>query len=192
MQRTVSVLLAATLLASACKAKAPAPGVPTLVDKMRSSDLAVRRQGIGDLIKRGDSAVPAIAALLSDPDSSIRYAAATTLWGMGVKARAAVPQLAAALRDSDDSVRAAAAMALGAIGPEASAAVPALVVSLKDQDRNVRLWAVRALGAIGPGAEQAAAALRGMVKDELLAAAIEESLRKIVPRVATGKGPGRH
>ena len=185
MRCRIPLLAAVVMLGSSCGPRTPEVDYSTLIKKLSSNDELVRGKATTDLITIGEPAVPAIVPLLSDPEARIRRTAATTLWGMGVKARQAVPQLAAALSDSDASVRASAAMALGSIGPEARNAVPALIGALRDRDGNVRLWAVKALGEIGPAAEGAVPALKRMAKDEFLGPAIEETIRKLNADAAT-------
>jgi HEAT repeat protein len=70
--------------------------------------------------------VPALAALLADPDKELRIAAAMALENMRASAVDAVPELTRALQDPEGRVRQRAAIALGNIGPAARAAVPAL------------------------------------------------------------------
>ncbi len=189
MRRPILVLMCAALATVSCKQKPPEPDIPGLIEKLRSTDPVVRGRGTADLVTIGEPAVPALVVLLADPDVQIRHVATTTLWGMGVKARAAVPQLATSLRDPDATVRASAAMALAAIGPQAKGAVLALADTLRDRDRNVRLWAVKALGAIGPGAQAALPALRRMAKDEYLGIAIEETIRSIGAKATIAPTP---
>jgi HEAT repeat protein len=114
----------------------------------------------------------------------VRHVAATTLWGMGAKARAAVPGLAQLLSDTETGLRVAAAMALANMGPAAKDAVPALVVALKDRESEVRQWAAKALGAIGPGAQAAIPALVQAARVEPVRQSAEEAIRQI-----RGAGP---
>jgi HEAT repeat protein len=191
MRCRIPLLAAVVMLGSSCGPRTPEVDYSTLIKKLSSNDELVRGKATTDLITIGEPAVPAIVPLLSDPEARIRRIAATTLWGMGEKARAAVPQLAAALGDSDASVRASAAMALGGIGPEAREAVPALIGVLRDRDGNVRLWAVKALGQMGPAAARAVPSLKRMAKDEFLGPAVEEAIRKLNAEAATQPTPGR-
>jgi HEAT repeat protein len=192
MRYAILLVLSMGLLVPACSRGPAGPDIQALVEMLRSSDPLVRGKGTTDLVTIGEPAVPAIIPLLSDPEARVRETAASTLWGMGIKAREAVPQLAEALKDPAPAVRASAAMALGGIGPDAKAAVPALIRSLRDRDRNARMWAVKALGEIGPAAEKAVPVLRRMVKDEFLGSTIEDTIRKINVEVATSAAPSRH
>jgi HEAT repeat protein len=191
MLRRVAPLLAVALVAAACGPKAREVDYSILIEKLKSNDELVRGRATTDLITIGEPAVAAIVPLLSDAEAPIRRLAATTLWGMGVKARAAVPQLAAALGDPDAAVRASAAMALGSIGPAARSAVPALIDALRDRDGNVRLWAVKALGEMGPAAGKAVPSLKRMAKDEFLGPAVEETIRKLNAEAASQPAAAR-
>jgi HEAT repeat protein len=188
----LSLSVAAVVLGAACGPKAPEVDYPALIEKLKSSNELDRGRATTDLVTIGEPAVPALLPLLSDPEARVRRLAATTLWGMGVKARSAVPQLAAALADADASVRASAAMALGAVGPEAESAVPALIGALRDRDSNVRLWAVKTLGDLGPVAAAAVPTLKRMAKDEFLGPSVEETIRKLNAAAATLPPHARH
>ena len=113
---------------------------------------------LGQIGPEAKAAVPALAQVLKDDDSSIRTAAARALGNIGT---AAVPALLKALQNDDARVRAAsvtglgqispnAVSALGEIGADAKAAVPALVAAFKDASNELRTTIVAVLKAIGP------------------------------------------
>jgi HEAT repeat protein len=179
MRVRVLSVAAIVLLAVGCSRKPAGPDIEGLIERLKETDEARRGRAATDLITIGEPAVPALVALLSDPEPRYRRAAASTLWGLGRKAKAAVPQLAGALSDSDPEVRGAAVLALYAMGPDARTAVPALIAAIRDQDRNVRIWAIKALGAIGPEAEPARAAIERYVKDDFLGIAAKEAVAQI-------------
>jgi HEAT repeat protein len=178
MKRVAAVLIACAVAAFGCR-KRPEERTAEWIEKLKSPDAAVNGPAARELIDIGEPAVPALAAVLKDPDPRVRRAAASTLWGLGTRMGAAVPALAETLRDADAEVRLAAAMALESAGPHAAAAVPSLVMALKDADANVRLWSCKALGAAGPAARAAIPALVEAAKVEFLRGSAEESLRKI-------------
>jgi HEAT repeat protein len=93
--------------------------------------------------------VPALTALLKDPDEDVRKEAADALGECGKEARDAVKALAELLKDTDKEVRCAAAEALGNIGPEARDAVPALKAARGDKSEDVQQAAAEALESIG-------------------------------------------
>ncbi|HTR04344.1 MAG TPA: HEAT repeat domain-containing protein [Thermoanaerobaculia bacterium] len=66
--------------------------------------------------RKNPEAISALAAALSDPDASVRQAAASALWDTGEAAAAAKPQLEKALGDRDAAVLARVAGALAAMG----------------------------------------------------------------------------
>jgi HEAT repeat protein len=80
---------------------------------------------------KGRAAAPFLAEALTDPDPSMRTAAAMALENMGPQAGEAMPALVKALSDSDNRVRQASVKALGAIGPAATPAIPVLTRALK-------------------------------------------------------------
>ena len=145
----------------------------------------------------------AIAALLKDPDASVRREAAKAL-GLLRDANAVDPLGRAATGDSDIQTRTAAAAALGRIAalarvaatetpPDANACITYLVQSLSDDAPLVRHAAAGALGAIGdrratsaliarlkdrhPAVRAAAAFALGRIADPASAAALQDSIR---------------
>jgi HEAT repeat protein len=162
-----------------CRSRTKTPDLASLVRDLQSPDSTVSGRANLALISVGEPAVPAIAQLLGSEDARIRRTAATTLWGMGPKARSAVPALSTTLGDADRSIRVASARALESMGPEARAALPALVRGLQDGDTEVRQWSAKALGAIGPDAAEALPALVRAAKFDPVRPAAEEAIQKI-------------
>lgn len=184
MKSAPAVLAAcAVLVVPACRGKSPEQRAAEAIERLRSPDSEVSGPAGRELIDIGEPAVPALAALLGDPEPRIRRASATTLWGLGTRKAAAVPTLAETLRDADPEVRLAAVMALESAGEHAAPAVAALTAALKDSDANVRLWAAKALGSVGPAARPAVPALVEAARADFLRGAAEEALRRI-------QGPG--
>ncbi len=115
--------------------------------------------------------VPRAAAMLRDPDSSVRAGAASALGNAAGLAAGEVDKVVAALGDPEKTVRRAAANAIGYIGESnqaipaaskarvASLATPALNAAMeKDEDADVRTEAQRALAKIGATTRLAAVA----------------------------------
>jgi HEAT repeat protein len=175
----VVVVAAVAVGGTGCERETKQHEIARLAQALKDPDELVRARATNVLLTRGEESVPALVGLLSDSDPAGRRVAATTLWGLGTKARAAVPNLAAALSDQDTVVRTNAAMALAAMGPVSKDAVPALIRTLSDPDRNVRLWAVKALGEIGPPASDALPKLDYMSKNDYLGAPVLEAILKI-------------
>jgi HEAT repeat protein len=157
MRRTLLPLLAVALAVAlpACGKKETPPDPNRLIADLRSPEREKSGQARLELIRMGEPAVPALATMLRTGTPDEKTAAATTLWGMGARAKAAVADLAAALEDADPGLRVTAAMALESIGPGAEAAVASLAKAVRDPETRVRQAAVKALGAIGPGAKAA-------------------------------------
>ncbi len=121
-----------------------------LISRLSSKNPDTRYEAAGCLGGAGDpAAVLPLAALLSDPESGVRWKAAEALGRLGSPA---VEPLAASLKSEDLDVRWMAAVALGDIGDPA--AVPALVAALDDEDAYVRSRAALALAAIGEPARE--------------------------------------
>lgn len=180
MRRATAALMAVLVAAAfpACRKK-PEERIPEWIEQLKSPDSATSGSAARELINVGEPAVPALAALLKDPEPRVRRAGASTLWGLGTRMGPAVPALGQALSDADPEVRLSAAMALESAGAHAAGAVPALIVALKDSEANVRLYACKALGAAGPGARAAIPALNDAAKIDYLRGSAEEALRKI-------------
>ncbi|HKI38680.1 MAG TPA: HEAT repeat domain-containing protein [Gemmataceae bacterium] len=86
------------------------------------------------------------AAVLRDPDITLRKKAAFTLGNIGPTDPAVLPALIGALRDPDAGVRREVILALVKCGPAAREAVPTLdELRQQDRDPQVRAYAGRAL-----------------------------------------------
>lgn len=164
MKTALRVAAPLLLALASCGRGEREPEVAGLLDQLRSTEPRTSGRARLELITLGQPAVPALAAMLRSDDPRDQLLAATTLWGMGARARGAVPELAASLVAADPQLRLTAAMALESMGPEARDAVPALVRALADRDGRVRQAAVKALGAIGKDASAALPALEARLR----------------------------
>jgi HEAT repeat protein len=184
--RMAIALLASLVLAalSSCSRPQPGPDIVRLMADLKSPQPEKSGKARLEIITLGEPVVPALAAMLRTGEPRERVLAATTLWGIGPRARAAAGDLAASLAEPDMELRVAAAMALEAMGPAAEPAVPALVRALGDREPRVRQAAVKALGGIGPAASAALPALTRALKRGSWPEA-EEAVRRI-----RGVGPG--
>jgi HEAT repeat protein len=114
----------------------------------------------------GSDAVPALTALLTHENPTVRWQAIRTLGKIREPSLPTLPDLMRlTLSDPDALVREHAAEAMGDIGPAAAAGVPALVKALKDPDPRVRRDAIRSLGQIGPAAKDALEDVRKATED---------------------------
>ena len=118
-----------------------------------------------ELVGRGPAALPKLAAMLADDDSTVRYWGAVGLVALGTDAEPAADALAEALGDPAPNVRLAAAEALANLGREA-VAVPVLVEGLQSDDGWVRLHAAIVLAAIGPRARPALPQINQAMRDQ--------------------------
>ena len=126
------------------------PDTKRLISRLSSRDPEVRYQAatcLGDA--REPAAIGPLAALLSDPESGVRWKAAEALGKLGPPA---VGPLTESLKNGNIDVRWMAAVALGDIADPA--AIPPLVAALNDEDTYVRSRAALALAAIGKPAEE--------------------------------------
>ncbi|MFP4446969.1 MAG: sister chromatid cohesion protein PDS5, partial [Desulfosudaceae bacterium] len=124
--------------------------------RLESKDWMTRRDAANRLAEMGDTAAPAVPALIlalsDDSDwydhyNEVRRAAATALGNIGFEARAANPALIEALDNRDYAVRLAVVKALGKIGPKsASNVIEALTTAVADPDFDVRREAAVSLG----------------------------------------------
>ena len=102
-----------------------------LSDRLLMHERSAEQTTIDALANIGEPAVPALVAVLKDPDPLMRQNAARTLARMGPAAEPATSELIAAIGDKNLDVRKFATRALGEIGPPASKAVPALIQELR-------------------------------------------------------------
>jgi HEAT repeat protein len=153
----------ACFLLIAFAAPAAAQSNDELIVRTKDPDARQRRLAAEKLGKQKvESAIPALAGLLTDKEGEVRHAAVDALVNIGPKS---VPVLAEALGSKNDSTRMLAAGALVDLGAEAKAAVPALIVALKDKTVDVRIHAAVVLGQIGADAKSALPALHEAAKD---------------------------
>lgn len=133
-------------------AKAEA-AVPALVAAMKDAKWNGRdgaAMALGRIGQRPDEVVPAlIEALKSDPDETVRAAAAEALGKISHDGGRVVTALARALDDKAVNVRAEAAEALEKLGPKAREALPALQKAAQSAEFIVRQAATEAIKAIG-------------------------------------------
>ena len=101
-----------------------------------------------DLVGRGEALRSELSLKLADPDSAVRYWAATGLAALGPKAQPAAESLARLLDDPAPNVRLAAAEALCQLDRQEEA-LPAIVEALQHESGWVRLHAAIVLVAIG-------------------------------------------
>ena len=144
----------APLLGCVQDAKAPSVerGVALLIGLLHDTHPDIRRTSVESLGKIGDrSAAPAVLALLTDPVSAVRAAAAQALGRLASKEdKAVIDGLARALRDPEDSVRQAAALAIGDIDPSPRQ-LSTVAELLRASDVTLRRAAVRALLSLDTG-----------------------------------------
>jgi HEAT repeat protein len=163
-----------------------------LVATLASRDPYVRAFAawtLGNMEAAAGDAVPALAALVDDPETGVVVSAA--LARIGPAARAAVPALVAALQSEDAGRRWRAARTLGRIGPGAREAVPALVATLRDPNEGVRRHAARALGRVAPATGPAPAALQRATgdPDRAVRREAEKALEELQARAAGAARP---
>jgi len=182
MRRRTILAILAVAIAAGCRAKPKEPDVAALLADLQSPDADKSGKASLAIVAMGDAAVPGLVEMLGSADPKLRNRAASTLWGLGDKAKAAVPALAKTLGDADAEVRRSAATALGNMGASAAPAVPALTAALKDRDTGVRQLAAKALGAIGPAAATAVPALAEAGRAEGVKPATDEAIRQIQGR----------
>jgi HEAT repeat protein len=111
-----------------------------------------------------DQSAEVILALLSSPNSRIRFAAAGMLGNIGSSDRV-INALLPLCSDPDSKVRSAAARTLGKIGSGANQVINALLLLLSDPNSDVLCTAAKALGEIGSGADQVINALLPILSD---------------------------
>lgn len=91
------------------------------IEQLKAPDALKRIEAVHTLQERTSEAaevVPALTAVLTDEDTTVRREAARALGSFGAEAASAVPALQAARRDREPSVRKAAGLALARIDPK--------------------------------------------------------------------------
>ena len=150
--------------------EASKPAAPALVQALADSDPFIRWGAARTLGKIGsveeNTAVPALAKLLEEPDLDLRIAAAWALERYGPAARAAVPALAKAVGTGDPEIRRAVMTTLVAIGKDAESAIPAITAELANRNPGVRVAAADSLSRFGSAARTAESALKKALGDD--------------------------
>ncbi len=155
--------------------------IPALVAMLKDPDRTVAANAAQSLVVAGKKAVPPLLTALEDKE--LRNQALTVLSRIGPDAATAASGLAAALSDSDPEYRRELLFTLGAIGPGAAPVIDPVIARLGDSEMRVRYAACFALGRIGPAAHAASAALsKGLTSDDaFLPVASAWALLKILP-----------
>jgi HEAT repeat protein len=153
-------------------------------------------QALGDMGRKAQPAVEALAEALKDPENFVRFNAARALGTIGSGASSAVPALIEAMDENnlaaptrsmdfggDWQVCTAAAEALGRIGAAPEDVVPGLIQALKSSHSETILAACQSLSLFGARAQSAVPALIGLTQhgDADFRSAARRALIKIVP-----------
>jgi HEAT repeat protein len=127
--------------------------VAELLVKLKDPDSAVRSKAAEALgsFPGEEGVLPALAAMLHDPDRNARSSAAASLSDMGPEAAAA---FVVALQDKSPEVREVAALGLCWMKAQAAPAKEALLKALDDDVYGVREYAATALAAIPQAREE--------------------------------------
>jgi HEAT repeat protein len=145
-----------------------APAAQPVAERLRETDLKVRRRALSALYAMGPkagAAVPALVQSLSDPDEEFRKSVLATLSAIGPPAESAMPTLVSKLGGSPSARELqATTRAIGDIGQPREKAVAALIGCLSSGDPVTRDIACEVLGNLGDGA--AIPALRQRLEDE--------------------------
>jgi peptidoglycan/xylan/chitin deacetylase (PgdA/CDA1 family) len=142
------------------------PAIPELAARLINSEPAIADLTFLALAEIDDpAAVPPLLVALTNANTTLHMAAATTLGLLRSKALAAVPALETALRDPDAGSRAMAARAIGLIGDGSDQTLKALVSMLSETNAEVRASAAMALAAFGTRAEAALPVLRSLPEE---------------------------
>jgi HEAT repeat protein len=154
--------------------------VEELLEHLHSDDEDVRGLALGELVRRGDAAIPALLKALKSATPAVRALAAEGLGLIGNPASA--DDLATAVHDADEGVRSQAATALARVGDPR--ALQALIDTLDDNydllQADLTLSAYT-LSRYGP---EALPALAPLLKDEDLS--IRTQAIWIIRRIAAG------
>ncbi len=183
-------LLVAT--SGAFAAEARKPNVADLIEGMKSSEVAVRRDAsyrISQLGAEAPGAVPQLIVGLDDQDSQVWFNSITALARIGPAAVEALPALMKELEEAGggryrEQAWYRASYALGSLGP---AALPTLVKALDHERERVRSGAAKAIGWIGADATEAIPSLAKRLGDS--SAAVREQSAEALGRIGPAALP---
>lgn len=156
--------------------------IPSLVEKLRSSDNSVRAEAAGDLRSLGSKATQAIeplAALVNDASPRVRHAAAAAITRISAKDERGIKVLSRDLESPDIAVRRSAARAVALAGPHAGSLAPKIGKLLKDENLVVRGTALQAVATLGPAAAKAAPDVIPLLEDPALQIDAADALGRI-------------
>jgi hypothetical protein len=157
------------------------------INLQRASDYhALTTYTCGVLKSLAKPIVPDLAALLRDPDPSIRSSAAYALARIGPSAEEAIPALLESLADSEAIANAM--QALKDIGVKADVIVPISMRHLSSTNRNEQMCAMWALAQCGTNAKVAVTNVMQFLSDPDLGIRMSatNALNRIDPRTGTG------
>lgn len=156
--------------------------IPSLMEKLLSSDATIRAEsaeGLRELGRRARPAEGALVKLLGDPSERVRIAAASALLRITGSNNDAVNVLSSGLTSTDAAVRRAAAAAVGQAGAGAAPLISRLEAVLRDQNVQTRRTAVRSVAILGPVASGAAKDLVPLLNDPALMIEAGDALGRI-------------
>jgi hypothetical protein len=143
-----------------------APAIPELIRRINATNSPFRRcTAMLALSHLGPQAVPAMAALLSNPSQAADFCAAECIRNLGTNARPLLPLLMQNLQQTNWRAAAVSARALGDTNFAPDLVVPALTGCLQHPRREVRMEAPLALMEFGAQARSALPALSNAVAD---------------------------
>jgi HEAT repeat protein len=135
---------------------------PALLEALKSTDPALRREAARILPAHGALAAPGLAKNLQSADPALAEESARILGEMGEEAKDAVPALARLAYSGKKDLKIQASIALGRIGP---AAGKWLAAAMRAPDGKIRSGAARVLADMSPPSPEAAAALAAALED---------------------------
>ena len=157
-----------------------------VIDSHSNNGFKERVQAFRTLSKLGEPAVPALIAMLSDPDAPTRWQAAMALGRIGPTAKPAVTGLLLLLNATNETVnvRQSAGWSLGLIHDKPDAVIPALMnIALVNEIEEIRAGAT--LGLVEFGSESVPYIVRALDSSNSLirarAAAVAPACRSTLP-----------
>lgn len=158
--------------------------IPNLIEKLKSTDTAVKAEAADDLRclgRKASKAAAQLVQLLKDPSARVRCSAAAALLQINPRHTQAVEVIARSLESPEKTEQRIAARSAGLSGSSAAPFIEKLSSFLKDEDEALKISALQALALLGPVAANGAKSVAPLLDDRELAIDAADALGRMGP-----------